>query len=152
MSNQRRASRPMTLADWFGLAVMILLASCSVILYVRLMATDMITDTILLALMVGLIVINAIFLIVLFPRWRNKLPKLIAAVLALIISAGMVYAISAADNVQKALMNISGQMVEQEITYIYVMKDNDDDIGDAMDYNFGAMANADTENTTAIST
>ena len=150
MSNQRRASRPMTLADWFGLAVMILMAACSVILYVHLMATDMITDTILLALMVGLIVINAIFLIVLFPRWRNKLPKLIAAVLALIISVGMVYAISAADNVQKALMNISGQMVEQEITYIYVMKDNDDDIGDAMEYNFGALANADVENTTAL--
>ena len=150
MSNQRRASRPMTLADWFGLAVMILMAACSVILYVRLMATDMITDTILLTLMVGLIVINAIFLIVLFPRWRNKLPKLIAAVLALIVSAGMVYAISAADNVQKALMNISGQMVEQEITYIYVMKDNDDDIGDAMEYNFGALANADVENTTAL--
>ena len=47
MSNHRRASRPMTLADWFGLAVMILMAACSVILYVRLMATDMITDTIL---------------------------------------------------------------------------------------------------------
>ena len=75
MSNQRRASRPMTLADWFGLAVMILLAACSVILYVRLMATDMITDTILLALMVGLIVINAIFLIVEYRKHTR--PKLV---------------------------------------------------------------------------
>ncbi len=150
MSNHRRASRPMTLADWFGLAVMILMAACSVILYVRLMATDMITDTILLALMVGLVVINAIFLIILFPRWRNKAPKIVAGILALVISAGMIYAVSAADSVQKALMNISGQMVEQEITYIYVMKDNTDDIGDAMEYNFGALAHADVENTTAL--
>ena len=150
MSKHPRGPRPMKLADWFGLACMILIAACSVILYVRLMATDMITDTILTALKVGLAAINAIFLLVLLPRWRNKLPKLIAGVLALIISAGMVYAISAADSVQKALVSISGQMVEQEITYIYVMKDNDDELGDAVDYNFGALAHADVENTTAL--
>ena len=150
MSNHHNGKRPMTMADWFGLACLILMAACSAILYLRLMATDMITDTILTALKVGLIVINAIFLLVLIPRWRNKLPKLITCILALAISGGMVYAISAADTVQKALVNISGQMVEQEITYIYVMKENDDELGDAVDYNFGALAHADVENTTAL--
>ena len=150
MSNYRRAKRPMALADWFGLACLILLAACSAILYVRLMATDMITETLLKALLIALAVLVLLFLIALLPRWRNKAPKLVAGILALAISGGMVYAISAADNVQKALVSISGQMVEQEITYIYVMKENDDEIGDAVDYNFGALAHADTENTTAL--
>ncbi len=150
MSNRRRASRPMTLADWFGLATMILLAACSAILYIRLMATDMITDTILKVLMFGLIAICVIFLIALLPRWRRKIPKVVAGVLAVLFSAGMLYAISAADTVQKALVSISGQMVEQEITYIYVMKENDDEIGDAVKYNFGAPVNADKENTSAL--
>ena len=150
MSNYRRAKRPMALADWFGLACLILLAACSAILYVRLMATDMITETLLKALLIALAVLVLLFLVALLPRWRNKAPKLVAGILALAISGGMVYAISAADTVQKALVNISGQMVEQEITYIYVMKDNDDEIGDAVDYNFGALAHADTENTTAL--
>ena len=150
MRNHHRAKRPMALADWFALACLILLAACSAILYVRLMATDMITETLLKALLIALAVLVLLFMVVLLPRWRNKVPKLVAAVLALAISGGMVYAISAADTVQKALVNISGQMVEQEITYIYVMKENDDEIGDAVDYNFGALAHADTENTTAL--
>lgn len=152
MSTYRKGKRPMTLADWFGLACMILIAACSSILYIRLMVTDMITDTILTALKIGLIALNALFLLFLLPRWRNKIPKLIAAVLTLAISGGMLYAISAADTVQKALVSISGQMVEQEITYIYVMKENDDELGDAVDYNFGALAHADVENTTALLT
>lgn len=150
MSNHRKAKRPMALADWFGLACLILLAACSAILYVRLMATDMITEALLKALLITLAVLVLLFMAALLPRWRNKAPKLVASILALAISGGMVYAISAADTVQKALVNISGQMAEQEITYIYVMNENDDEIGDAVDYNFGALAHADTENTTAL--
>ena len=150
MRTYHRGPRPMTLADWFGLAVLILAIACSAILYLRLMATDMVTSTILTALLIGLIVLNVIFLVFLLPRWRKKAPKLVAAVLAVVISAGMLYAISAVDTVQKALISISGQMVEQEITYIFVMKDNDDEIGDAVDYNFGALSNADTQNTAAL--
>ncbi len=152
MRNHRKGSHPMTLVDWFGLAVLILSIACSVILYIRLMATDMVTSTILTALLVGLAALNVILLIFLLPRWRNKAPKLVAGILAIVMSAGMLYAISAIDSVQKALISISGQMVEQEITYIFVMKDNDDEIGDAVDYNFGALSNADTQNTSALLT
>ena len=40
----RHTKRRMALADWFGLACLILLVVCSVILYVRLLSTAMLTD------------------------------------------------------------------------------------------------------------
>ncbi|MBE6919794.1 MAG: LytR family transcriptional regulator [Ruminococcaceae bacterium] len=150
MKNVRASKRPWGLADWFGVAALILLVVCSLILYVRLRATDMVIESLMNALLYGLIGVNVVMLPFLLIRWRHAAVKIVAGVLALILSGGMLYAISAADSVQKALQNISGQQVEEEITYIYVDKDNKDDIGDAVDYHFGALAAADVENTTAL--
>ena len=142
--------RPWGLADWFGLAALILLLACSAMLYVRLMATDMVTENILDLLLYGLIAVNVVFLPFLVIRWRRAGVKVAFGILALIAAGIMIYGITAADTVQKALQNISGQQVEEEITYIYVDKDNRDDMGDAMEYTFGALADADVENTTAL--
>ena len=148
---QRHARRRMALADWFGLACLILLVVCSVILYVRLLSTAMLTEGLLKLLVAGLIVLNVLVLIALLPRWRNKIPKLVAGVLSLIICGGMLYAVSAADTVQNALMNISGKMSEQEITYIMVLKDDKAvEISDALGYNFGSLTQSDVANTTAL--
>ena len=144
------AKRPWGLADWFGLAVLILLVACSAMLYVRLVATDMVTENILDTLLYGLIAVNVVFLPFLLIRWRRAGVKIAFSVLALIAAAGMIYGITAADTLQKALVSISGKQVEEEITYIYVHKDNRDDMGDAMEYNFGALMDADVENTTAL--
>ena len=149
-THRHPTKRPWGLADWFGLATLILLTACSAMLYVRLIATDMVTDKILDLLLYGLIAVNVIFLPFLLIRWRRAGVKIAFAVLALIVAGVMIYGITAADTVQKALQNISGKQVEEEITYIYVDKDNRDDMGDAMEYNFGILSDADVENTTAL--
>ena len=149
-THRHPTKRPWGLADWFGLATLILLTACSAMLYVRLIATDMVTDKILDLMLYGLIAVNVIFLPFLLIRWRRAGVKIACAVLALIVAGVMIYGITAADTVQKALQNISGKQVEEEITYIYVDKDNRDDMGDAMEYNFGILSDADVENTTAL--
>ena len=40
-THRHSTKRPWGLADWFGLATLILLTACSAMLYVRLIATDM---------------------------------------------------------------------------------------------------------------
>ena len=150
MSNNRNSGgrRPMTIADWAGLSCLILLAVCSLILFIRLMATAMLTDTLLIAMIAALVILNAIFLVVLLPRWRNKLPKLAGSVVALLLCGGMLYGVSAADSIQEALMNISSNMSEQETTYIVVLGDDKAvEISDALGYNFGILAHGDEENT-----
>ena len=71
----RHTKRRMALSDWFGLACLILLVVCSVILYVRLLSTAMLTDKLLKLLVAGLVVLNVLILVALLPRWRNKIPK-----------------------------------------------------------------------------
>lgn len=155
MSNHRIASdssrRRMTLVDWFGLCCFILLTVCSLILFVRLKATDMLTDTLLYAMIGALAAVIVIGMILLLPRWRNKAPKLVFSILSLLLCGGMLYGVSAADSIQNALMSISGKMSEQETTYIMVMDDDKAvEISDTLGYNFGSLSSADAENTPAL--
>ena len=143
-----RRRRRMTLVDWFGLSCFILLTTCSSILYVRLKATDMLTETLLQYMTIALVALIAIHVILLLPRWRNKAPKLVFSILALLVCGGLLYGVSAADSIQSALMSISGKMSEQETTYIMVMDDDKAvEISDTLGYNFGSMSTADLENT-----
>ena len=142
------ARRRMTIVDWFGLCCLILLAVCSLILFIRLVATAMLTDLLLFIMIAVLVVLNGLHLVVQLPRWRNKLPKLVVGVISLVLCAGMLYGVSAADSIQQALMNISSNMAEQETTYIVVMDDNKAvEISDALGYNFGILSHGDEENT-----
>lgn len=147
-NGRRAANLPMTVLDWVGLVCLLLMAVCSLILLVQLLSTGMLTTVLVVALIAVLVVCNGVHAMIQIPRRRNKLPKLIGGVVALIISAVMIYAISAADAVQSALVNVSGKLVEKEITYVVVLKDSDaKEIGDAIGYNFGALSNADQKNT-----
>ena len=101
------AKRPWGLADWFGLAVLILLVACSAMLYVRLVATDMVTENILDTLLYGLIAVNVVFLPFLLIRWRRAGVKIAFSVLALIAAAGMIYGITAADTLQPEAANMA---------------------------------------------
>ncbi|MBE6972198.1 MAG: LytR family transcriptional regulator [Ruminococcaceae bacterium] len=150
-NGRRAANLPMTVLDWVGLVCLLLMAVCSLILLVQLLSTGMLTTVLVVALIAVLVVCNGVHAMIQIPRRRNKLPKLIGGVVALIISAVMIYAISAADAVQSALVNVSGKLVEKEITYVVVLKDSDaKEIGDAIGYNFGALSNADQKNTEAL--
>ena len=145
------ARRPMTILDWFGLSCLILLAACSVILFLQLLGTEMLPQQLLLILIGALLVINVLHAIVQLPRRKNKLSKLIVGILALVLSGAMIYSVSAADSVQSALINISGKLVEEEVTYVVVRADDDAaDIGDAVGYTYGTLSRADVKNTTAL--
>lgn len=148
-SQTRRIRR--TKVDWFGIIMMFVLLVCSLAIFARLMATKMLTTTNLVLVMAALLVVNGLHIFVQLPLRRNKLGKLICGVLAVLLSAGMIYGTVAAGAVQSALSKISGIMVEKQVTAVIVMKEDEAaDLGDTKGYRFGILADRDTENTRQI--
>lgn len=148
-SQTRRIRR--TKVDWFGIIMMFVLLVCSLAIFARLMATKMLTTTNLVLIMAALLVVNGLHIFVQLPLRRNKLGKLICGVLAVLLSAGMIYGTVAAGAVQSALNKISGVMVEKQVTAVIVMKEDEAaDLGDTKGYRFGILADRDTENTRQI--
>lgn len=137
--------------DWFGLAMMFALLICSLAIFTRLMATKMLTTGNLVLAMVALLVVNGLHIFVQLPVRRNKIGKLICGILAVILSAVMIYGTVAAGAVQSALNKISGIIVEKQVTAVIVMKEDEaTELGDTKGYRFGILANRDTENTQSI--
>ena len=93
-SQTRRIRR--TKVDWFGIIMMFVLLVCSLAIFARLMATKMLTTTNLVLVMAALLVVNGLHIFVQLPLRRNKLGKLICGVLAVLLSAGMIYGTVAA--------------------------------------------------------
>lgn len=148
---KRTARLPMTTLDWFGLSCLVLMAACSVILFLQLFTTGMLPQALLIIIAAVLAVFNLLHMIVQLPRRKNKTSKLVVGLLSLVLSGAMVYAVSATDSVQSALMNISGKLIEKEVTYVVVLEDNfASEIGDAVGFNYGTLANADAKNTAAL--
>lgn len=152
-SSYSGAARPRkrTGADHFGLFTLFLLLAASLALYIRLMATGMLSNLYLIILMVVLIVLNAVSVIVQLPLRRNKAGKLIMGIVSLLLSGAMIYGVVAVNSVQSALSKIVGKMTETEITEVRVMNDNPaTSMGDTRGYTFGYIADADTKNTQSI--
>ena len=152
-SSYSGAARPRkrTGADHFGLFTLFLLLAASLALYIRLMATGMLSNLYLIILMVVLIVLNAVSVIVQLPLRRNKAGKLIMGIVSLLLSGAMLYGVVAVNSVQSALSKIVGKMTETEITEVRVMNDNPaTSMGDTKGYTFGYIADADTKNTQNI--
>ena len=152
-SSYSGAARPRkrTGADHFGLFTLFLLLAASLDLYIRLMATGMLSNLYLIILMVVLIVLNAVSVIVQLPLRRNKAGKLIMGIVSLLLSGAMLYGVVAVNSVQSALSKIVGKMTETEITEVRVMNDNPaTSMGDTRGYTFGYIADADTKNTQSI--
>ena len=152
-SSYSGAARPRkrTGADHFGLFTLFLLLAASLALYIRLMATGMLSNLYLIILMVVLIVLNAVSVIVQLPLRRNKAGKLIMGIVSLLLSGAMLYGVVAVNSVQSALSKIVGKMTETEITEVRVMNDNPaTSMGDTRGYTFGYIADADTKNTQSI--
>lgn len=152
-SSYSGAARPRkrTGADHFGLFTLFLLLAASLALYIRLMATGMLSNLYLIILMVVLIVLNAVGVIVQLPLRRNKAGKLIMGIVSLLLSGVMLYGVVAVNSVQSALSKIVGKMTETEITEVRVMNDNPaTSMGDTKGYTFGYISDADTKNTQNI--
>lgn len=152
-SSYSGAARPRkrTGADHFGLFTLFLLLAASLALYIRLMATGMLSNLYLIILMMVLIVLNAVSVIVQLPLRRNKAGNLIMGIVSLLLSGAMLYGVVAVNSVQSALSKIVGKMTETEITEVRVMNDNPaTSMGDTRGYTFGYIADADTKNTQSI--
>ena len=153
-SSYSGAARPRkrTGADHFGLFTLFLLLAASLALYIRLMATGMLSNLYLIILMMVLIVLNAVSVIVQLPLRRNKAGKLIMGIVSLLLSGAMLYGVVAVNSVQSALSKIVGKMTETEITEVRVMNDNPaTSMGDTKGYTFGYIADAEKLTGTAIS-
>ena len=137
--------------DKFGTFAMLLMLICSLGLFARLVAVNMLSNLYLVVLMVILLILNAIHVIVQMPLRRNKGGKLLCGVIAVILSGAMVYGIIAVGAVQSALSKITGKLVEKEITAVIVMADDSArSIEDVLDYKFGMLSNTDVQNTKAL--
>ena len=135
-----------TRVDLFGFIAMILLLVCSMALFIQLMATGMLTDLWAVLTMVVLVVINAAHVIVQLPLRYNKIGKLVCGILAVIISAVMIFGLIATGSVKNMIAKISGKLIEKEVTAVIVMEDDPAlTLGAAGDYVFGYLNNADEE-------
>lgn len=140
--------RRRTGADRFGTVSMIVLLACSLVLFARLMATDLLAGKNIFLLVVGLMAVNAVSVIIQTPLRKNKMGKLLCGVTALLLSAVMVWTMSGVSSAQRTLARITGRLVETDvITVIVTADDPAREIGDTADYTFGYAQGLDSANT-----
>ena len=139
-------SRRMAWMDWFGLIALGLLMVCSLVLLGQLLNLDMLDNKYLLLLMAGILILNGGHAVVQLPRRPSKgghAAKIGCGVLAVILSAGMIYGAVAGGSLKSAVTRIVGKMVEKQTIDIIVLKDNEaSSIEDAVGYTFGVLENA----------
>lgn len=147
-------SRRMAWMDWFGLIALGLLMVCSLVLLGQLLNLDMLDNKYLLLLMAGILILNSGHAVVQLPRRPSKgghAAKIGCGVLAVILSAGMIYGTVAGGSLKSAVTRIVGKMAEKQTIDIIVLKDNEaSSIEDAVGYTFGVLENADQENTAEV--
>ena len=147
-------SRRMAWMDWFGLIALGLLMVCSLVLLGQLLNLDMLDNKYLLLMMAGILILNGGHAVVQLPRRPSKgghAAKIGCGVLAVILSAGMIYGAVAGGSLKSAVTRIVGKMVEKQTIDIIVLKDNEaSSIEDAVGYTFGVLENADQENTAEV--
>lgn len=140
---RRRLRR--TFLDRFGIVALLILLIASAVLVLQLRATQMLSSTWLYIAIGVLALFNMLHMIVQLPLRRNKLGKLLCGLVAIGLSAIMLYASIATGSVQSALAKISGMLTEKEITAVIVLKDDPaQTINDAADYTFGYPESTDS--------
>ena len=81
-SDPPRRRRRRTGADHFGTISMIALLACSLVLFARLLATDLLAGKNVFLLVLGLFALNAVSVYVQTPLRSNKIGKLICGAVA----------------------------------------------------------------------
>ena len=95
------------LADWFGLLALLCMLVCSVILLVRVLGAGVLTTVLTVVLILVLVLLNGLHAFVQLPVRRNVAGKLICAVVALVLSAAMIFTSTAAGSLMKFLSNVT---------------------------------------------
>ena len=149
--NPGLSPRPLRAADWFGTACWAVLLGCSIWLWISLLRLHILTGGMIAVIGVVLLLVNGGHSYVQMPFRTGARSKIICGAIALVISAAMIYAVSATASVQSMLVNISGKVSQGQTSYVFVLQEDPArDIGDATGYRFGVLAHTDEKNTEAV--
>lgn len=133
--------------DHFGTVSMIALLACSLVLFTRLLATNLLVGKYILLLVAILLAINAVSVIIQTPLRQNKMGKLICGIVASLLSIIMLWGMSGVGSAQSALARITGKLVETDVIAVIVMADDPaQNINDTANYTFGYAERLDTSN------
>lgn len=146
------SSRRRTGADRFGILTFFLLLISSGFLAARLLTTGVLTQKLTLLLLSVLAGLNVLFAVTQLPRWRNKLWKLVLGLVALVLSAGMIYATVATNAVLETLSHVSSTGSVKTVVVRVRENDSAQEIGDTFGYTYGYLAQTDTDTTDALLT
>ena len=146
------SSRRRTGADRFGILTFFLLLISSGFLAARLLTTGVLTQKLTLLLLSVLAGLNVLFAVTQLPRWRNKLWKLVLGVVALVLSAGMIYATVATNAVLETLSRVSSTGSVKTVVVRVRENDSAQEIGYTFGYTYGYLAQTDTDTTDALLT
>lgn len=139
------------LADWFGLLALLCMLVCSVILLVRVLTAGVLTTVLTVVLILVLVLLNGLHIFVQVPVRRSVAGKLICAVVALVLSAAMIFTSTAAGSLMKFLSNITSGGSARETTCVVVRsEDPAETINDTFGYTYGILETLDRENTDAL--
>ncbi len=142
---------PRSKIDRFGFIAMSLLLASSVALFIQLMATNMLATLPIIIIMVALIVVNGAHVLVQIPPRPKKAGKLVCGIIAILITIVLVIGLVATGSMRSMIAKISGKLIEKEVTAVIVLDDDPaQTIGDAGDYVFGYLNNANADTTDSM--
>ena len=110
-------------ADWFGLAAFAVLLISSAVLVIRLISTRFLSTGHLLLASGALLVLSGLHGWVQLPRRNKTGGKTVCGVIALLLSAAMIYGAAALTSVQHAITDIADKSAETDITCVIVNAD-----------------------------
>ena len=138
-------------ADWFGLAAFAVLLISSAVLVIRLISTRFLSTGHLLLASGALLVLSGLHGWVQLPRRNKTGGKIVCGVIALLLSAAMIYGAAALTSVQHAITDIADKSAETDITCVIVNADDPaQSIDDIKGYLLGILEDRDTENTQSL--
>ena len=138
-------------ADWFGLAAFAVLLISSAVLVIRLISTRFLSAGHLLLASGALLVLSGLHGWVQLPRRNKTGGKIVCGVIALLLSAAMIYGAAALTSVQHAITDIADKSAETDITCVIVNADDPaQSIDDIKGYLLGILEDRDTENTQSL--
>jgi len=137
-----------TPVDHFGTGSMIALLACSLVLFAKLTASDLLVGKNIFLLALVLFALNAVSVIIQTPLRRDKTGKLICGIAATLLSLTMLWGMSGVSSAQAALARITGHFIETDVIAVIVRSDDPaQDIADTAGYTFGYAQNLDASNT-----
>ncbi|MBQ2062510.1 MAG: LCP family protein [Oscillospiraceae bacterium] len=148
-----RRSRPRrTALDRFGAFALILLLIVSLVFFFRLTSSGLLTTAVLVIIAIALIILNIVHAVIQLPLRRNKLGKLIAGTLALILSIGLIWVTTHMGDALNRVGEIFGQQLVENRQVLVVVRADDpaQELADTAGYTYGYVSGWNAGDTEAL--